>query len=330
MTTSEQAQMTVMEAAVAAATLAPSVHNTQPWRFHIAQDRIEIFVEPSRQLTVLDPTGRQLHISCGAALHHLQVALRSAGYAGVVDLFPAADEQAGEQLATVVVTEGEPADEHEQALAAAIPERHSQREPFADRRVAHETLTKLRAAAEAEGAWLAILEEREDQITLAVLQSHADRAELDDPAYHAELHAWRRTAPATDGIPTTALPAAGPERHSEVTVRDFGAADDDPLPPSSGRAAPPDERPALVILGTDADSPEQWVKAGQALSHLLLEATVLGLRASVLGQVIDLSGTRGQLRPMLRLVGEPQMVLRVGYGPPAPATPRRPLSEVLS
>ena len=159
---------------------------------------------------------------------------------------------------------------------------------------------------------------------------HADQAELSNPDYQRELRNWRRTEPATDGIPTSALPEAG-ERHTEVPVRDFTAGDPDPGRPATDPAATPrDERPALLILGTDADSPTQWLHAGQALSALLLDATTAGLRASMLGQVIDLPATRAQLRTLLRLIGEPQMVLRIGYGPAAPATPRRPLTEILS
>ena len=320
----------VGQAAVAAATRAPSVHNTQPWRFRLVGDRVELLADFSRKLSVLDPTGRQLYVSCGAALHHLRVALRAAGYDAAVSLLP--DGDGGERLATVLVTVGAAADKPAAALAAAIGERHTQREPFAERRVAHATLAELRQAAETEGAWLALLEARDDQITLAVLQSHADQLERDNPDYQVELAAWRRTDPtdrAADGIPTSALPTAT-ERHAEVPVRDFAA--HEPTNPDTDTGSdtpPPDERPALVILGTDADTPAQWLAAGQALSRLLLQATVLGLRASMLGQVIDLPGTRGQLRTLLRLIGEPQMVLRIGYGPTAPPTPRRPLSDVL-
>ncbi len=321
-----------LEQAVAAATKAPSVHNTQPWRFRIDGDGVACFADFSRQLPVLDPTRRQLYVSCGAALHHLTVALRAAGYDSAIeyagDAEPAGD--AAVPIATVQVSLGPPASAADVALAAAINERHTQREPFADRKVEHAALARLRHAAETQGAWLAILDSREDQITLAVLLNHADQAELSNPDYQRELHNWRRTEPATDGIPTSALPEAG-ERHTEVPVRDFTAGDPDPDQPTTNPAATPrDERPALLILGTDADSPTQWLHAGQALSALLLDATTAGLRASMLGQVIDLPATRAQLRTLLRLIGEPQMVLRIGYGPAAPATPRRPLTEILS
>ena len=318
-----------MEAAVLAATKAPSVHNTQPWRFHITGHQIELLADFDRQLDVLDPTRRQLYISCGAALHHLRVALQGAGYDTFVTPMP---DGSKEHLATVVVTSGHPPTTTETALAAAIDQRHTQRAPFAGRNVEHETLAELRRAAEAEGSWLAIVADRADQITLAVLLSHADEAENEDPAYREELASWRRSDPATDGLSDESVATTGAGRHSDVTVRNFVdvestagdiETDDDERPR-------PDERPALVVLGTDADTPTQWLWAGQALSHVLLRATELGLRASMLGQVIDLPGTRSQLRTQLRLIGEPQMVLRVGYGPIAQPTPRRPLSDVLS
>jgi hypothetical protein len=330
---SQAALQQAVTAAVSLATRAPSVHNTQPWRFRIGDGQVECFADFTRQLEVLDPTRRQLYVSCGAALHHLTVALRAAGYDSTVHLTDTDNTAAGEAvpIATVQVAVGPPASTADVALAAAINERHTQREPFADRKVEHAALAGLRHTTETQGAWLAILDSREDQITLAVLLNHADQAELANPDYQRELHNWRRTEPATDGIPTSALPTETTARHTEVPVRDFTAGDPHPPTPTDIPDGPtPDERPALLILGTDDDSPTQWIHAGQGLSALLLAATTQGLRASMLGQVIDLPATRSQLRTLLRLIGEPQMVLRIGYGPAAPATPRRPLTEILS
>lgn len=321
---------TTLETAIDAAIRAPSVHNTQPWLFHVAADRIDLFADFSRQLSVTDPTARQLHLSCGAALHHLIVTLRAADLHTAVDLFP---EGPGRHLASVSVTPAEDADPEQLALAAAIFARHSQREPFADHGVHHENLVEMRAAAEAEGGWLAILRRRGDQVTLSVLQAQADQAEIESPAYRAELAKWRHTQPAFDGICLESVAKNHAVRHSEVVIRDYGVGDAPTRnTPSLGQALDthaPDERPALVILGTHSDSPQQWLIAGQALSRVLLKATMLGLRASMLGQVIDLPGTRSRLRRQLHLTGEPQMVLRVGYGPAAQPSPRRRRSDVL-
>ncbi len=323
-------QAATLTAAVEAATLAPSVHNTQPWLFRIDADRIDLFADLSRQLSVTDPTGRQLHLSCGAALHHLTVSLRAADLRTDVQLFPAGP---GNHLASVAVSPAEDADLEQHALAAAILERHSQREPFAGHGVHHENLAELRMAAEAHGGWLAVLERREDQITLAVLQGQADQTEVASSAYRAELANWRRAQPCVDGISSSAMARAHAGRHSEIVIRDYAIGQTD-LRRSDSAGHPRevlvrDERPSLIILGSDADTPEQWLTAGKALSHVLLKATMLGLRASMLGQVIDLPGTRAQLRRRLRLTGKPQMVLRVGYGPAAQPSPRRPLADVL-
>ena len=154
--------------------------------------------------------------------------------------------------------------------------------------------------------------------------------EHEDPAYREELRAWVRTDSSTDGVPTAALPAQG-ERHTEVVIRDF-----DGVAAPASDAAPPehivDEHPAMVVLGTAGDSPRDHLLAGMALGRVLLQGAAEGLGASPLGQVLDWPGPRVLLRQQLNLVGEPQLVLRMGYaaGPDAAVTSaRRPVEEVL-
>jgi nitroreductase len=327
MTTSPEIE-TAVRKALELATAAPSVHNSQPWQLTVAGDAINVYADFGRQLHVLDPTARQLLISCGSFLNHLEVALRGLGFDALVTCFP---DDARDLVATVLVRPGNEANDAEKVLAAAIPERHSQREPFDNRPVPADVLDQLRGAAEREGAWLALVHEPDDKVMLAVLLAHADSAELDDPAYREEVANWRRTVSAADGIPASALPADVTHRQSDVRLRDF-AVDAEHQPDTAPLATDvpgPAERPALVILGTDADTPAQWLTAGRALSRMLLTATGLGLRASMLGQVVDLPSIRAQLRTMLRLVGQPQMVLRLGYGAPGPATPRRAVVDML-
>ena len=319
---------TTVTAVVEAATLAPSVHNTQPWRFVTAghTQAIELYADRERSLPALDPTGRQLLVSCGAALLHAQVAARSLGLDVEIGLLPDAD---ADHLATLILRPGQPATSEEQELSAATRLRHTQREPFETRQIDPVVLDRLRAAAAAESAWLHVVERRDDQLTLAVLLAQAERIEESDPKYREELHSWVRpvNSPARDGVPASALPhTAGPARHSEVTVRDF----DLERTMQELRDSTPDERPTVVILGTDADTRSDQLRAGMALARVLLEATRAGVVASPLCQVVDLPGPRSQLRQQLTLLGEPQMLLRIGYGAPASATPRRPISDVLT
>ncbi len=76
---------------VQAATCAPSVHNTQPWRFASCEQGLDLYADDSRRLPVLDPRGRQLHLSCGAALLHAQVAARGFGLTAEPQLLPNPD-----------------------------------------------------------------------------------------------------------------------------------------------------------------------------------------------------------------------------------------------
>jgi hypothetical protein len=163
--------------------------------------------------------------------------------------------------------------------------------------------------------------------------ARADELESTDEAYQAELRAWVRTDATTDGIPTGILPQPG-ERHTEVVIRDFDPGRSAPEAPEDAAAtgAVVDEHPLVVVLGADSDSPADQLRAGMALGRLLLQGTAEGLSASPLGQVLDWPGPRAVLRQRLNLVGEPHLVLRVGYGDakdPARTSGRRPLEEVL-
>ena len=317
--------------AVASGIKAPSIHNTQPWRFRISETAeggsVDLYADRSRLLTALDPTGRQLEISCGVALIFLRVALRGAGLDGAVTLLPDEDP---DHLAHVAVVPGSTTTDDEQDLATAISRWHSQRAAFRPRTLESELLAQFRRAAESEGAWFSVVHRRDDQIELVTLLSQADREESRDPAYLEELRSWLRTEPAADGVPAQALPSHV-ERHSEVVVRDFN-----PEQISEEAVAPPqtppvDEHPALVVLGTDGDEARDHVIAGMALGRVLLLANVHGVGASVLGQVMDLPGPRAALRTALNLVGEPQTVLRLGYGTAEAvnAAGRRELDDVL-
>jgi nitroreductase len=320
----------VLTEIVDTARLAPSVHNTQPWQFRLGPGTIHLDADRSRTLSVVDPAGRQLLVSCGCAVTYAVAAAKARGLAVEVALLPDNDP---DHLAQISVREQKsPGDEQlaeAKAMQAAIGSRHTQRDPFDHRRVEAVVVDALRRAAEAEKCWLTEVQTRQDQITLDVLLSRADDYEANDPEYRQELASWVRPvdSPAVDGVPAQALPrVATSERHSEVKLRDFAPADAGGQSPSE---PVPDERPTVVILGSDTDTPADQLKSGMALAHVLLAAARLGVAASPLGQVVEVLDTRARLRSQLGLLGVPQMVLRIGYGSPAEATPRRPLAEVL-
>ena len=321
---------------VAAATRAPSIHNTQPWRFSATADRLEVFFDPDRALPVLDPTGRQQVISCGSAVEFALVALAAAGREAQLDVLPEGGDP--NHLATIRVTGDRDPTAEERALAGAVDRRHTVRAAFQPRAVPAELVDRLQAEAGAFGAWVKPITRSEEEVATVFLISRAEEMEQGDPAYVAELQRWLRTDPAAvDGVPVDAVPSGDPHaRPSNWLIRDFVVGDRDQQPFLTGGdpdAPPPDvERPTVVLLGTEDDDRRAWLQSGRALGRLLLHVTDAGLAASPLTQALDWPATRTRLRSRLSLVGHPQMLLRMGYPPELPTgavSGRRPVGEVL-
>jgi hypothetical protein len=322
-------------AVVAAATRAPSIHNTQPWRFTASGDRLEVHRDPERALPVLDPTGRQQVISCGVAAEFATVALHAAGVEAEVELLPTAEDP--DHLATVRAGGSREVEAADAALAEAIGRRQTERSPFLPRAVPDAVLGRMQADAGALGVWVKTVTGSDEEVATAFLISRAEELERSNPEYRAELERWLRTDPAAvDGIPVGAVPQADPAtRPSNWLVRDFVASSREArvfLPAGDPAAPPPEvERPTVVLLGTDGDDRTAWLLAGRALGRLLLTATVEGLATSPLTQALDWPATRTRMRARLSLVGYPQMLLRMGYPSTTggPVSGRRPVSEVL-
>lgn len=319
-------KLQALRRAAVRAALAPSVHNTQPWRFAIADDSLEIHADRDRQLTVLDPTGRQLVISCGCAILNARAALAAAGYRAVLVRFP--DPSRPSLLATLRITDDEGSLDHSLAsLDPMIELRRTNRRRFAEDEVPEELVAELVAAAAGEGARLVPITRSVDRISLAVLSQRADAQQNADPGYRAELRAWTTDdARRNDGVPAMAVPHGGPGSHDDVPIRDFDTDGAGSLPTETYS----DLNQCLLLLGTEQDSTEAWLRAGQALERVLLEVTRHGYAASPFTQVIESPGTRALLRSELRLRLQPQLILRIGRAPATPATRRRRLVDILT
>ncbi|MCW2637155.1 MAG: hypothetical protein JWQ99_3522 [Blastococcus sp.] len=322
---------------VAAATRAPSIHNTQPWRFTASAERLDVHFDRERALPVLDPSGRQQVISCGLAVEFAVLALAARGSAAEVHLLPDAGEP--DHLAAVRITGAHDPTEEDRELAEAIDRRHTVRAPFQPRAVPGDLVDRLQVDARAFGTWCKTITRSEEEIATVFLISRAEEIEQGDPAYVAELQRWMRTDPsAVDGVPVDAVPSGDTHaRPSNWLIRDFVVGQREPhafLPAGDADAPPPDvERPTVLLMGTDGDDRYAWLQAGRALARVLLRATAAGVAASPLTQALDWPATRARLQARLSLVGHPQFLLRMGYPPDAPAAAvsgRRPVEEVLS
>lgn len=313
-----------LELLAAAAGAAPSLHNSQPWRFRPTPDSagMKVYADPERAVPVTDPAGRALHISVGAALFNLRVAADHLGRKSAVRLLP--DE--GEPDLVAVLDLSQPADTpypYGQDLYPVIGRRHSSRQPFTNRDVPEAVLGELIAAARDEDVVLSLLEEDGVRRVLT-LTAEAELRTAADLARQAETRHWLRLEkPATDGIPEAAL---GPLDHdARVPMRSFAGHPPKPATPSQRFEA----LPQVCTFSTHGDHPADWLRTGQAMERVWLLATAHGLRANVLHQAVEWPETRWRLRDPAQGPAYVQLVLRLGYGPPGPTTPRRPVTEIL-
>lgn len=308
---------------------APSVHNSQPWRFVAGRSELDLYADRARQLTVLDPTGRQLTISCGAALGFAELAVCALGYSRCTELLPSEDD---DHLARLTIGPPAAVGADELALVREIGRRRTVRDRFNGVPLTVTEKATLNRDAQANGAWLHWLVSEPQRVAVAVLTDRADRIEHADSAVRAELARWSRDgAIADDGIAPGVLPDLPTGlRSSDVPLRDFGVplADADVADPQ--HLPLPAERPDLAVLYTRYDGPINWLQAGRALATVWLRATQLQLAASPVGQALDLPWTRRRLLAELGVAGSPQLVMRFGHASLSGSfSSRRPVSHVL-
>jgi nitroreductase len=315
-----------LNAALELAVRAPSVHNSQPWRFRVGASTIELWADLDRQLPATDPDGRDLLMSCGATLHHLRVALTALGWLPVVERLPGPSEP--EHLATIQVIARVPTHE-DLALAVSIPRRRTDRRGYSSRAVTDECLDTMARFAAAEGSLLRVVRSVDARAMLVSAIAQADMLQRANPSYVYELARWTGNRDGNrDGVPSANVPPkAG---YGDLPVRQFSTAHlhgDDVGSAHDGAGT-------LVVLGTLDDDRISRLRAGEATSAVLLAATRLRLATCPLTQPLEIPEIRDIVRArVLDHAMIPQMVLRVGWpddhAAAIPATRRRLVSDVM-
>jgi nitroreductase len=298
---------------------APSVHNTQPWRWRVDDASLHLYADSERQLPNTDPDGRDLILSCGTALQHCVIAFAAVGWLSKVTRLPDPDD--ANYLAAIELSPY-PANAVDIALAAAIPRRRTDRRHYSSWPVPIGDIALMAARAVRNGVTLCQVEDL-DKLNKIVAESVSEHFNRD---YLAELTAWSGRYASVAGVPAHSTPPSDPE--AKIPGRLF-AGPTLAMPPES---SPADDNAVVLALGTRADDRLAQLRAGEATSVVLLTATSMGLASCPVTEPLEIADTRESVRSdIFGGADYPQMLLRVGWPPinadPLPATPRRELSE---
>lgn len=312
----------VIKDAVRLACRAPSLHNSQPWKWVYDGTRLQLFLEPRRVMDT-DRSDRQALISCGAVLDHLRVAMAAAGWRANVDRFP--DLNNADHLASIDFTPMDHVPDGDRRRAEAISVRRTDRLPFAAPSDWESFEPVLRHAVDDRAVRLDVMSD-DMRPRLVEASQLSESLRLYDTAYHTELDWWTTSFRASDGIPQSSLVTDAEGDRVDIG-RSFPLARH-----GERRTQVPEDYSQVLVLSTDGDDRAAALASGEALSALLLECTIAGLATCPVTHITEVRASREIIRALLDHDAVPQVLVRVGVAPAAeevPPTPRRPLDDVL-
>lgn len=314
----------VITEALALACRAPSLFNSQPWRWVSEGAVVSLFLDDARAPRYTDTTGRELVISCGIVLDHFRVAMAAAGWKCNVDRFPNPNNR--DHLASIDFSAMDFVTDAHRQRAEAIARRRTDRLPFAAPPDWESFIAQLSSGTAQGSVSLHTIADgsRPELVKASELTRSARRY---DSKYHAELIGWTADVAVAEGIPTGTLLSEAESDRVDIG-RDF---------PTAGhrdrRGEIAQDHAKVVVLSTVDDTRDGFVRCGEMLSSLLLDATMAGLATCVLSHLTEVPESRRIVESLTGSQAVPQVVVRVGSAPSGDAigspTPRRPVADVL-
>lgn len=314
----------IIKQAVQLACRAPSLHNSQPWRWVVDGSTVMLYLDQDRVLHATDHTGAEALLGCGAVLDHFRVAMAAAGWVAHVERFPNPNNRM--HLASIDFTPMDYVTDGHRALADAILRRRTDRLPFGPPRNWESVSVALERAVTSDAVRL---DEIPDDLRHELAQaSHiTESLRVYDSAYQSELDWWTGLFESSEGIPHSSLVSPTESDRVEIS-RHFPVTPNSERRPQLGR-----DRAKLLVLSTYDTDRTSVLECGEMLSAVLLEATVAGLATCTLTNITELWPGRDVVASLIGQTTTPQVIVRVGQAPSLedlpPPTPRRPIDEVL-
>ena len=313
----------VIRDAVWLACRAPSLHNSQPWRWVAEGHVVQLFIDPTSAPLHTDVTSREALIGCGAALDHFRVAMAAVGWTANIDRFPNPNNR--RHLASIDFSPMEFVTDGHRRRADAILLRRTDRLPFAAPGNWESFEEELRRSVDVEHVRLdAVSDELRPE--LAEASQLTESLRLYDSSYHAELTGWTTDFNVAEGIPQSSLISAAESDRVDVG-RNFPVTHN-----PERRQEISEDHSKIVVLSTYDDTQDSLLRCGETLSAVLLDATMAGLATCTLTHITEVPASRQILSTLIGQTATPQVLVRVGrvpvIGDVPPPTPRRPIDDV--
>jgi len=309
------------------ATMAPSGHNTQPWKFSLKEDCIRIFPDFTRSLPVVDQDNRELYISLGCALENLVIAAKYTGYDPEVEYFPA-----GEPEECLLVTLKHSNVTGDNNLFQAIPKRHTNRREYNKQQIPAADFSKIGSVPTKDGVTCLVLTEPDDIGQIIDLVREGNRIQMNDNAFMDEIISWIRFSDSEaekhlDGLTSRAMGSPSvPGWLGRMFMRFFVSAKSQSKTDGKNIRS----SSALIVIISEKNDKRSWVDVGRSFERIALTLTTLNIESAHLNQPCEVPQIKNQLQQHLALgSAHPQLLLRIGYAESLPRSPRRSVQQVL-
>lgn len=309
------------------ATLAPSGHNTQPWKFSLKEDCIRIFPDFTRSLPVVDPDNRELYISLGCALENLVIAAKYAGYDPEVEYFPAGEP---DECLLVTLKRANAAEEND--LFQAISKRHTNRREYNKKQIPAADLNKIGSVPTENGVTSLVLTEPGAIEQIIDLVREGNRIQMNNDAFMDEIISWIRFSDSEEELHLDGLTSRAMGRSSVpgwlgrmfmrifVSAKSQSKTDEKNIRSSS----------ALMVVISEKNDKKSWIDVGRSFERIALTLTTLNIENAHLNQPCEVPQLKVKLQQHLAQgSAQPQLLLRIGYAEPLPCSPRRSHQKVL-